>query len=524
MLTAANKLALAVKAPAAGDASRVQRRGARSAVHGGRCTCARCARPLGARRCMLVRAAGQNGAVADKAASGSDNGSGNGKPSMPLWQQVHRKPGAEVPQAAAPAPVEEPSAPAVPDVAQGAAPLWASVHAKKDDSSMWQRVNASRENASLPAAPAAAAAPAEPQQANPAAAPAPAWQNVHMKKAEEKQPWWKIQLGGVRDDSTVVAQAVPQKEAPAAPSPDTVQKAPPPLWAAVHQGRGKQGPPSTMWQKVNNSRTAAPEEEAPPAAAAASAPAAPATPSVAKGAAPLWSSVHQSTPKQKEDSMWSQVNASREGVSEASVATPVPSKETPAPKGKVSKDAGKPLWMAVHHIKREGKHEDEPVAVSEVAPDESVVYTFSDGKLLMERRSNSTMSVSNIMNTFMLLGGDILALMAFIALAPVSLGELAATPEMLFTAAAPLVAGWIVAAYCVGGYGPAAKGRNITKAVWCAVQSWALGITTGILVGCFLQGHTPTKDLLAVTYALTGALLVGWRFALAVMTRLFVRP
>ena len=41
----------------------------------------------------------------------------------------------------------------------------------------------------------------------------------------------------------------------------------------------------------------------------------------------------------------------------------------------------------------------------------------------------------------MLLGGDILALMAFIALAPVSLGELAATPEMLFTAAAPLVAG-----------------------------------------------------------------------------------
>uniref|UniRef100_A0A0D6R4T9 Uncharacterized protein n=1 Tax=Araucaria cunninghamii TaxID=56994 RepID=A0A0D6R4T9_ARACU len=75
-----------------------------------------------------------------------------------------------------------------------------------------------------------------------------------------------------------------------------------------------------------------------------------------------------------------------------------------------------------------------------------------------------------------LVGGDMLALLTFCAVGRLSHG-LTVLDWDAFRTADPFIAGWLLGAYFLGGYGPDGRGANgFMKAVSVAIKSWAVGI------------------------------------------------
>ncbi|XP_015690050.2 uncharacterized protein LOC102699675 [Oryza brachyantha] len=111
----------------------------------------------------------------------------------------------------------------------------------------------------------------------------------------------------------------------------------------------------------------------------------------------------------------------------------------------------------------------------------------------------------------LLAGGDVLCLLVFSAIGRFSHG-LPALDAETFKTADPFIAGWLLSAYLLGGFGDDAKGRNgVGKAVIVAAKSWAVGIPLGLAIRALSSGHIPPTPFILVAMGSTGVLLTGWR-------------
>ncbi|XP_059629740.1 uncharacterized protein LOC132272655 [Cornus florida] len=111
----------------------------------------------------------------------------------------------------------------------------------------------------------------------------------------------------------------------------------------------------------------------------------------------------------------------------------------------------------------------------------------------------------------LLAGGDVLALLFFSAIGRFSYGFSVFDTQTLGIAD-PFIAGWILGAYFLGGYGEDGGGMNgFSKAVITATKSWSLGIPVGMTIRAATVGHIPPPSFILVTLGSTAFLLIGWR-------------
>lgn len=111
----------------------------------------------------------------------------------------------------------------------------------------------------------------------------------------------------------------------------------------------------------------------------------------------------------------------------------------------------------------------------------------------------------------LLAGGDVLALLLFSAIGRFSHGFSVVDIETLRTAD-PFIAGWVLSAYFLGGYGDDGRGVNgLSQAVIAAAKSWFVGIPLGIVIRALAAGHLPPTNFILVTMGSTSVLLIGWR-------------
>ncbi|XP_044368269.1 uncharacterized protein [Triticum aestivum] len=111
----------------------------------------------------------------------------------------------------------------------------------------------------------------------------------------------------------------------------------------------------------------------------------------------------------------------------------------------------------------------------------------------------------------LLAGGDLLCLLVFSAIGRLSHG-LPVLDVETFKTADPFIAGWLLSAYLLGGFGDDAKGSNgVGNAVTVAAKSWAVGIPLGIAIRSVTAGHIPQIPFVFVAMGSTGVLLTAWR-------------
>uniref|UniRef100_A0A453H9U3 Uncharacterized protein n=1 Tax=Aegilops tauschii subsp. strangulata TaxID=200361 RepID=A0A453H9U3_AEGTS len=111
----------------------------------------------------------------------------------------------------------------------------------------------------------------------------------------------------------------------------------------------------------------------------------------------------------------------------------------------------------------------------------------------------------------LLAGGDLLCLLIFSAIGRLSHG-LPVLDAETFKTADPFIAGWLLSAYLLGGFGDDAKGSNgVGNAVTVAAKSWAVGIPLGIAIRSVTAGHIPQIPFVLVAMGSTGVLLTAWR-------------
>ncbi|CAL4935709.1 unnamed protein product [Urochloa decumbens] len=111
----------------------------------------------------------------------------------------------------------------------------------------------------------------------------------------------------------------------------------------------------------------------------------------------------------------------------------------------------------------------------------------------------------------LLAGGDVLCLLLFSAIGRFSHG-LPVLDAETFKTADPFIAGWLLSAYLLGGFGDDAKGHNgVGSAVITAAKSWVVGIPLGLAIRAVTSGHIPPTPFILVTMGSTGVLLTAWR-------------
>ncbi|XP_062214703.1 uncharacterized protein LOC133915528 [Phragmites australis] len=111
----------------------------------------------------------------------------------------------------------------------------------------------------------------------------------------------------------------------------------------------------------------------------------------------------------------------------------------------------------------------------------------------------------------LLAGGDVLCLLVFSAIGRFNHG-LPILDAETFKTADPFIAGWLLSAYLLGGFGDDAKGRNgVGNAVITAAKSWVVGIPLGLAIRAVASGHIPPTPFILVTMGSTGVLLTAWR-------------
>lgn len=111
----------------------------------------------------------------------------------------------------------------------------------------------------------------------------------------------------------------------------------------------------------------------------------------------------------------------------------------------------------------------------------------------------------------LLASGDLLCLLVFSAIGRFSHG-LPVLDAETFKTADPFIAGWLLSAYLLGGFGHDGKGRNgVGKAVAVAAKSWVVGIPLGLAIRAVTSGHIPPIPFILVAMGSTGVLLTAWR-------------
>lgn len=123
----------------------------------------------------------------------------------------------------------------------------------------------------------------------------------------------------------------------------------------------------------------------------------------------------------------------------------------------------------------------------------------------------------------LLVAGDAAALLLFASIGRLSHGEGWSLLGALGTAW-PFMAGWYGVAAATGAYGKAAQGGNTGTAAGAAAKAWALGIPAGLLLRSATRGYLPEPTFMAISMAVNGLFLVGWRAALAAATEAAPEP
>ncbi|GFR47553.1 hypothetical protein Agub_g9278, partial [Astrephomene gubernaculifera] len=117
----------------------------------------------------------------------------------------------------------------------------------------------------------------------------------------------------------------------------------------------------------------------------------------------------------------------------------------------------------------------------------------------------------------LLAAGDLAALALFAAAGRANHGE-PLSAETISTAL-PFVLAWFATAPFLGGFGAEARKKGVPAAATTAAKCWAVGIPAGLLLRGLLRGYVPPLPFVAVSLAVNGALLVGWRSALAAVSK-----
>ncbi len=86
-------------------------------------------------------------------------------------------------------------------------------------------------------------------------------------------------------------------------------------------------------------------------------------------------------------------------------------------------------------------------------------------------------------------------------------------------AGSPFLTGWFTTAPFLGAFGPEARSKGVSAAAMTAAKCWAVGIPAGIVLRGVLRGYVPPLPFILVGLGVNGVLLMGWRSALAALTK-----
>lgn len=110
-----------------------------------------------------------------------------------------------------------------------------------------------------------------------------------------------------------------------------------------------------------------------------------------------------------------------------------------------------------------------------------------------------------------LVGGDVVALLAFAAIGRGNHGEGLAALDVLATAA-PFAVGWFGASKFADTFGKDARGDDAIAAAVTAGKAWIVGVPAGLVLRSLGKGAAPPTPFVLVSMTFTGALLIGWRY------------
>ena len=80
-------------------------------------------------------------------------------------------------------------------------------------------------------------------------------------------------------------------------------------------------------------------------------------------------------------------------------------------------------------------------------------------------------------------------------------------------------AGWFATAPLLGGFGKAAQDGYVGPAALTAAKCCAVATPVSLVLRGLLKGYPPPTPFIAVSFVVTGTLLIGWRSALAAVTK-----
>ncbi|EFJ49633.1 hypothetical protein VOLCADRAFT_120715 [Volvox carteri f. nagariensis] len=124
---------------------------------------------------------------------------------------------------------------------------------------------------------------------------------------------------------------------------------------------------------------------------------------------------------------------------------------------------------------------------------------------------------SDWLSAAILAAGDLAALLVFAAAGRANHGE--PISGETFSTALPFILGWFVTAPFLGGFGADARKKGVRTAALTAIKCWAVGIPAGVVLRGLFRGYVPPVPFIVVGLAVNGVLLVGWRSALAALTK-----
>jgi hypothetical protein len=84
-------------------------------------------------------------------------------------------------------------------------------------------------------------------------------------------------------------------------------------------------------------------------------------------------------------------------------------------------------------------------------------------------------------------------------------------------------AGWFSTGSLLGAYGRGAQDGYVAPAALAAVKTWAVATPLSLAIRGLIKGYIPPTPFIVVSFGVTGALLIGWRSALAALTTPEVR-
>lgn len=118
----------------------------------------------------------------------------------------------------------------------------------------------------------------------------------------------------------------------------------------------------------------------------------------------------------------------------------------------------------------------------------------------------------------LLIGGDTAALLLFAAIGRRNHGEGLQLWQTVNTAL-PFLVGWAVAASLTGAYSSKSSTQGVGSAAVAASKAWILGVPIALVLRSVQRGYLPDKSFVIVSFVATGILLIGWRSALAAVSK-----